>query len=123
MWITAERGYRKFESFFGYDDCRSAVTMMDGSVQVVRVGTSNLGADPANPMDKNPWYWDYDYGLGKDTIYMPPPRSPSGTDTLPARWAMTRSGLRGVDLPSGKGDRTSTDKTVNENGEVFSMAY
>lgn len=122
-WITAERGYRKFESFFGYEDCRGSVTMMDGSVQVVRVGTSNLGAPPNAPMTTTPAYWDYDYAYGTQTVYMPAPRTWPGGDTLPTRWAMTRSGLRGIDLPSGKADRGTTDKKANENAEVFSMSY
>lgn len=119
MWITAERGYRKFESFYGYDDCRSAVTLFDGSVQVVRVGTANMGGLPNDPLNTAVCYWDYDYYNGNQTVYMPVPRAAAGGDTLPTRWAMTRSGLRGVDLPSGKADRTTTSK----NTEVFSTSY
>lgn len=122
-WTTAERGYRKFESFWGYDDCRSTATMMDGSVQVVRVGSSNLGALPNAPMNPAVKYWSYDYYAGQQTVYMPIPRAPSGGDTLPTRWAMTRSGLRGVDLPSGRGSSDRTDSTSIKNGEVYSMAY
>ncbi len=122
MWVTAERGYRKFESFYGYDDCRSAVTLFDGSVQVVRVGTANLGGLPNDPLNPAGCFWDYNYYSGSSTLYMPVPRAPAGGDTLPTRWAMTRSGLRGVDLPSGKGDLTGTNST-KKNAEVFTTSY
>ncbi|MCC6428855.1 MAG: type II secretion system protein [Phycisphaerales bacterium] len=118
MWLTAERGYRKYESFYGYDDCRTPVVMFDSSVQVVSVGNANPGADPNDPMTPGTYFWDYDYN-NATSIYMPMKRSPTGSDQLASRWAMTRSGLRGVDLPSGK-TKTIAD---SKNTEVFSTAY
>jgi prepilin-type N-terminal cleavage/methylation domain-containing protein len=119
-WTTAERGYRKFESFWGYADARSAVTMFDSSVQVIRTSAGNLGADPWMPLVKEPMYWNYNYYFAT-TVYMPPPRKqPSGGDELEVRWAMTRSGLRGVDLPSGlRGEQ----KDSKSGTEVFSTSY
>ncbi|MCC6428856.1 MAG: prepilin-type N-terminal cleavage/methylation domain-containing protein [Phycisphaerales bacterium] len=118
MWLTAERGYRKFESFYGYDDCRTPVLMFDSSVQVATVGNANPGANPNSPMEKGIFYFDYDYNVAT-SLYMPLKRSTTGADNLPTRWAMTRSGLRGVDMPSGKGKNSQ----VEENTEVYSTAY
>lgn len=120
-WTTAERGYRKFESFWGYPDSRSTVTMFDSSVQVVRTSAANVGADPNLPAQKTPLYWTYNYYLGSQTVYMPPPRAAAGGDDLEVRWAMTRSGLRGVDLPSGL--RGEVDKNDAKNTEVHGSSY
>ncbi|MCC6428854.1 MAG: type II secretion system protein [Phycisphaerales bacterium] len=118
MWLTAERGYRKYQSFYGYDDCRTPVVMFDSSVQVATVGSANPSGDPNDPMNPANYYWEYDYN-NTTSIYMPLKRNPTGFDQLLCRWALTRSGLRGVDLPSGKG-ASSTD---TKNTEVFTTAY
>lgn len=120
QWTTAERGYRKFESFWGYPDARSTVTMFDSSVQVVRVGNANKGADPWSPLTKGALFWTYDYYSGNNTVYMPPPRAAAGGDLLETRWAMTRSGLRGIDLPTGRSEKV---KDNEDNTEVFSTSY
>ncbi|MCC6428852.1 MAG: type II secretion system protein [Phycisphaerales bacterium] len=118
MWLTAERGYRRFQSFFGYDDCRTPTLMFDSSVQVSTVGNTNPGGDPNNPMENTNRYWSYDYNNAA-SIYMPLKRNPAGNDILLCRWAMTRGGLRGVDFPAGKGKTKETGK----NTEVFTTAY
>ncbi len=118
MWLTAERGFRKFQSFFDYEDCRTPALLFDSSVQVVGVGTANPGGDPNDPMNKAIYYWEYDYG-NATSVYMPLKRAASGNDILPVRWALTRGGLRGVDLPSGKLKSTGDAK----NTEVYTTSY
>jgi prepilin-type N-terminal cleavage/methylation domain-containing protein len=119
MWPTAERGARKFASWYGYDDCRLPFLMFDSSVSVRYVQDSNPGADPRNPMQPDSGdaiRIQYDW---QGNEWMPRFRADSGGDSVLPRFQMTRSGLRGIDFIK----RDKGSKKDKENTEVFSMAY
>jgi prepilin-type N-terminal cleavage/methylation domain-containing protein len=121
MWMSAERGARKFPSWFGYDDNRIPALSFDSSVSVRVFGQSNPGGEPNDPMTPgNTLTWSYNHGTSAtDGLeYMPRFRGDAPIPT-PTRWVMTRSGLRGIDFIKQSGN----NKQANENTEVFSLSY
>jgi prepilin-type N-terminal cleavage/methylation domain-containing protein len=116
MWPTAERGTRRFASWYGYDDVRIPFLTFDSSVNVKYVQDANPGADPRAPLDKVTWDIDYNFAGNE---WMPAKRSDGASDIVRGRFAVTRSGLRGIDFIK----RAGNDKAASENTEVFSLTY